>query len=160
MSAPLLWFLLGLAFLAAELLFPALVLLFFGVGAWAAALAALAACGVGVQLVAFMLVSLGALVFFRRRLRAVFGGHSSRTGAAGAQGEAPPAHPLAGQTGVVTRAARPGQVGEISAGGSFWRAESEVALSCGSAVRVLGARPGDTLILRVAPADDTAGPRS
>ena len=47
MSAPpLLWFFLGTALLLAELLTPALVLLFVGLGAWAAALAALAGLAV------------------------------------------------------------------------------------------------------------------
>lgn len=86
MSAPLLWFLLGLAFLLIELMAPTLVLIFFGAGAWVTACVALLGLSLNWQLVTFIFVSLFTLLFLRRHLRAVFGG---------------------GPTGSMTRAAMP-----------------------------------------------------
>ena len=58
MGMPLLWFLLGTAFLAVELAYPTLVLGFFGIGAWVAACAALTGLAVGWQVVIFIAASL------------------------------------------------------------------------------------------------------
>ena len=80
MNAPLLWFIVGVAFFVAELMTPAMVLLFFGVGAWASALAALLGTDLAWQIVVFICISLLTLLFLRRRLRTVFGGRSSRAG--------------------------------------------------------------------------------
>ena len=63
MSAPLLWFLLGLAFLLIELMAPTLVLIFFGAGAWVTACVALLGLSLNWQLVTFIFVSLFTLLF-------------------------------------------------------------------------------------------------
>ncbi len=153
MSAPLLWFLLGLAFLAAELATPTLVLLFFGAGAWAAACSALLGLAVSTQVEVFILVSLLTLMLLRRHVRAVFHGRARQAedadGAHDPDGEAAPPHPLTGRTGVVSKALRPGAVGEVRVDGSFWRAMAAAPLAAGSPVRVTGSQPGDTLVLRV-----------
>ncbi len=150
MSASLLWFLLGLAFLGAELLTPTQVLLFFGVGAWAAALAALMDLGINIQLVVFATVSIATLIFLRRRLRTIFGGRSRRTDDNGLSEAAPP-HPLQGQSGTVSRDIMPNQMGEVYVGGSFWRAVADIPLTKDAPITVLDALPDDTLTLRVAP---------
>lgn len=152
MSSSLLWFLLGIAFLLAELMTPATVLLFFGVGAWAAAAAALLGLATGWQLAAFMVVSLLTLIFLRRHLRAIFSGRSHKAAAENSQ---PQAHPLSGRQGIVSRTLRPGQVGEVSIDGSFWRAVAQSEIHEGRPVRVLGTLPADALVLRVAPLDHT-----
>ena len=150
MSAPpLLWFFLGTALLLAELLTPALVLLFFGLGAWAAALAALAGLDFSGQLVVFMAV-------LRKRLRRVFGGRA-KDGDAPHDDEGPAPHPLTGTRGLVSKALQSGFEGEVSAGGSFWRAVSTTPLEKGAPVVVLGAQPGNGLVLCVAPAPDNRG---
>ena len=112
MNAPLLWFIVGVAFFVAELMTPAMVLLFFGVGAWASALAALLGMDLAWQIVVFICISLLTLLFLRRRLRAVFGGRSSRNPSANCDGQdeeqcAP--HLLTGRQGVVSKALHPGQ---------------------------------------------------
>ena len=154
MNAPLLWFIVGVAFFVAELMTPAMVLLFFGVGAWASALAALLGMDLAWQIVVFICISLLTLLFLRRRLRAVFGGRSSRNPSANCDGQdeeqcAP--HLLTGRQGVVSKALRPGQVGEISIDGSFWRATAHEHIAAGSPVLVLGADPDNALVLRVQP---------
>lgn len=151
MSPSLLWFLLGIGFLLAELMTPATVLLFFGVGAWAAAAAALLGLATGWQLAAFMAVSLLTLIFLRRHLRAIFSGRSHK---AATESRQPQAHPLSGRQGVVSKTLRPGHVGEVSIDGSFWRAVAQNEIPEGRPVRVLGTLPADALVLRVAPLDD------
>lgn len=154
MNAPLLWFILGAAFFVAELMTPAMVLLFFGVGSWAAALAALMGLGLAWQLITFIGLSLLTLLFLRQRLRAVFGGRAHRvpTGNCNGNGEEScTPHPLAGRQGVVSKALHPGKVGEVSIDGSFWRATAPEKLVEGSPVRVQGADPADALVLHVVP---------
>ena len=155
MHAPLLWFFLGTALLLAELLTPALVLLFFGLGAWAAALAALLGLELSGQLVVFMAVALCSLAVLRRRLRQVFGGRA-RAGDAPHDEDAPAPHPLTGARGVVSKALRPGAEGEVSVGGSFWRAVSAVPLEKGAPAAVLGAQADHGLVLCVAPVPGAA----
>ncbi|MBO4300078.1 MAG: NfeD family protein [Desulfovibrio sp.] len=150
MNAPMLWFLLGLAFLGTELLAPTQVLLFFGVGAWAAALSALTDFGINIQLVVFIVVSIATLIFLRLRMRTIFGGRSRRTEDNGLS-EAEQPHPLQGHTGIVSRNIIPNQVGEVYVGGSFWRAVANISLPKDSPIKVLGALPDDTLTLRVVP---------
>ena len=154
MNAPLLWFILGAAFFVAELMTPAMVLLFFGVGAWAAALAALMGLGFAWQLITFICLSLLTLLFLRRRLRAVFGGRAHRVPAGNCNGhgeESCTTHPLAGRQGVISKVVYPGKIGEVSIDGSFWRATAHEHITAGSPVLVLGADPGNALVLRVQP---------
>ena len=154
MNAPLLWFLLGLAFLLVELMAPTLVLIFFGAGAWVTACAALLDLPLNWQFVLFILVSLLTLLLLRRHLRAVFGGRAHRVDDQGAHA---PSHPLTERVGVVSKTLRPGEVGEVSIDGSFWRAVAETEIHAGRAVRVLGTQPGDALLLRVTPSEDPSG---
>ena len=154
MGLPLFWFLLGLVFLAVELACPTLVLGFFGIGAWVAACAALTGVAVGWQVVVFIAASLLALRLLRRRFRHVFGGRAEAAANAhdyGGSGETPPPHPLAGHVGVVSRAIRPEERGEVRIDGSFWRATAREPVPEGCEVRVLGGSPEDSLLLRVEP---------
>ncbi|MDD4700937.1 MAG: NfeD family protein [Desulfovibrio sp.] len=154
MNAPLLWFIVGVAFFLAELMTPAMVLLFFGVGAWASALAALLGMDLSWQIITFICISLLTLLVLRSRLRAVFGGRSRRVASENCDGRdeehcAP--HPLTGRQGTVSKSLHPGEVGEVSIDGSFWRAVAPQHIAEGSPVRVLGAEADDALVLRVQP---------
>lgn len=144
MGMTLIWFFIGIGFLLVELAFPALVVMFFGLGAWAAAIPAALGGTLKLQLAVFIGVSLASLLLLRRYAKSVFGGRA-RTARAGAP------HPLAGQQGVASKDLHPGEVGEVSIGGSFWRAVADVHLSEGAAVRVLGTLPDDELVLHVEP---------
>jgi membrane protein implicated in regulation of membrane protease activity len=142
MTAPILWFLLGTAFLGIEVTSMAFVLIFFTVGAWAAAGAAWCGASLEWQIAIFMLGTLLTPAFLRRRLRAVFNGQSQ---AAVITND----HPLTGKQGIVSRNILPGAIGEICVGGSFWRATADAALDEGMPARVQGCLPEDGLILRV-----------
>lgn len=163
MSLPLLWFLLGLVFLAVELANPAMVLIFFGIGAWLTAGAALAGLPPGWQAALFIAASLLALCLLRRRFRHIFGGRAEAARDArdyGGCGETPPPHPLTGHTGVVSKSIRPGERGEVRIGGSFWRATAPDPIPEGRGVRVLGGSPEDSLLLRVEPLREESGAAS
>ena len=89
-------------------------------------------------------------------MRAVFGGRAHRVDD---QGGHAPTHPLTNRVGTVSKTLRPGEVGEVSIDGSFWRAVAETEIHEGRPVRVLGTQPGDALMLRVAPFDGPSGER-
>ena len=148
MSVSLVWFLLGVAFLFAELVTPAFGVFFFGIGAWAAALAALVGLALDLQIGVFIAVSILALLVLRRKLRAILSGREHAADDQGAAGTPP--HPLTGRQGVVSKAIAPASCGEVEIDGSFWRARASEPLAPGTGVRVLGTSEGDALLLQVA----------
>lgn len=147
MSAATIWILLGTLCFGVEVISMTLVLVFFGVGAWAAAAAAWLDLTFAPQVLLFITCSLLTLVLLRSRLRRVFSGQARTSRPA-------PEHLLIGRTGVVTKALHHGETGEISIDGSFWRAVAESDIAEGKPVRVLGHRPGDELVLRVSVAEE------
>lgn len=74
MNAVVAWFVIGAALMVAELFTPAFIIVFFGVGAWAAALVAAVHPGLEGELVAFLAVSVLSLFLLRRRLVTTFQG--------------------------------------------------------------------------------------
>jgi len=150
-SAHVLWFLAGVAFLLAELALPGFVLLFFALGAVAAALAAFAGLSLGGQFVVFLAVSLAGMALLRRLFLRVFRGrtHSAAVEGGGMDNQD------AGKTALVTRAISPGAPGEIKFRGSFWRAESGVAIPEGEIVLIVGQAQNDTGAYQVRPAKET-----
>lgn len=146
MSAPILWFLAGVVFFLAELFSPLFIMLFFGFGAWAAAIIALFSTNISVALLVFSSVSVGALLLLRRLLVRTFRGGkrlASESVADGSQSI------YIGKIAVVTRSITPETPGEITFGGSYWRAVAKTPIAEGTTVRVQGNVPGDDLILRV-----------
>lgn len=145
MNAVIVWFVIGAALMLAELFTPGFVLVFFGAGAWAAALVAAVHAGLEGELVAFLVVSVLSLFLLRRRLVNTFQGRrtEARQGA--------PEFAYTGRQAEVTRDIAAGGEGEIALGGSFWRATAPVAVARGAAVRVLDPVPGDELLIRVEP---------
>ncbi len=65
------WWILGAIFIVIEMLAPGIFMLWLGVAAFAAGLVLLAVPGTGIewQLIAFALVAMGSVVFWRRQLR-------------------------------------------------------------------------------------------
>ncbi len=144
-SAHVLWFLAGVGFLLAELALPGFVLLFFALGAFAAALSAWAGVGVGWQFVVFLAVSLAGLGLLRRMFLRVFQGRVQ----AGAN---TPEDESAGKAALVTKAISPAVPGEIKFRGSFWRAEAATDIGEGENVVILGLTKHDTGAYTVRPA--------
>ena len=143
MSAPVMWFVLGAVLWLAEVFSPIFVMFFFGIGAFAAALAALGGVELPGALGVFAVVSVASLLLLRRTLVRTFQG--VQRAASAEVGESA----QKGRLGMVTQALEPGRVGEISLGGSFWRAVSDETLPEGAPVVVLGHVPHEELTLRV-----------
>lgn len=152
-SAHVLWFLAGAVFLLAELALPGFVLLFFALGAFAAAFAAWAGAGAGGQLLVFLAASLAGVALLRRMFLRVFRGRTHSPGEDGQDGDTARTEELdAGKTALATRAMAPGQPGEIKFRGSFWRAESDQRIGEGETVVITGLAKNDTGAYLVRPA--------
>ncbi len=150
-SAHVLWFLAGALFLLAEMALPGFVLLFFALGAFAAALAAWAGAGAGGQFVIFLAASLVGMALLRRMFLRVFRGRTHSGGDAEA-GLADAQDMGAGKTALATRAIAPGAPGEIKFRGSFWRAESDQSIGEGETVTIVGLAQNDSGAYLVRPA--------
>lgn len=145
MNPVIVWFVIGAVLMVAELFTPAFIIVFFGVGAWAAALVAALWPGLEGELVAFLVVSVLSLFLLRRRLVSTFQGRRSDARRGG------PEFPYIGRQAEVTQPIPAGGEGEIALGGSFWRATSATAVERGATVTVEGPLPGDELMIRVRP---------
>lgn len=157
MSAASVWFVLGVAFFLGELFSPVFIMVFFGLGAWAAGCIAALGGGLVPALAGFIFVSTGTLLLLRRVLVRTFKGRSRSASEDGTGGDGSPEFMLDGKLATVTRPITPQTVGEISVGGSFWRAVSEATLPEGATVRVLGQVKGNELLLRVVPHEAAEG---
>lgn len=145
MNPVVVWFVIGAALMVAELFTPAFIIVFFGVGAWAAALVAALWPGLEQELAAFLVVSVLSLFLLRGRLVATFQGRRTEAGQNG------PVFAYLGRQAEVTRPIPAGGEGEIALGGSYWRATSATEVPRGAVVRVLGPLPDDELLIRVEP---------
>jgi membrane protein implicated in regulation of membrane protease activity len=141
-SPVLLWFLAGIVFLALELILPGLIVFFFGIGAWCAALAVyLIPISLSTQLLIFLAASLVALILLRSTLKKIFLGRAQDADAR--TGTIPP-----DATGEIVDDIVPPATGTIKYAGSFWQATAEVPLSKGTIVRIV---EKTNLTVKVAP---------
>lgn len=142
----LLWFIVGLVFIVAELMMPGFIIFFFGIGAWMTALGA----GLGIlpsfnlQLVTFLLSSGLSLALFRKQGKKYFEGKVS--------GKLEPGQDLEdirGQRAVVIAPIQPNAVGgKVEYHGTVWQASSTVAIENGVEVEITERK---NLVLHVKP---------
>ena len=142
LSPTLIWFLVGLALALLELAAPGVILVFFGLGAWIAAITT----AIGItptlwsQLVVFTLSSVLSLFLLRRWIRNRFLGYEgdSRDGTVDLDD-------FVGKTVKVTRAVSPGsREGRVEFKGAEWTAVADEALAEGDLVKIV-AMDGITL---------------
>lgn len=145
-SPVLVWFFIGTIFLLSELFLPGFVLLFFGIGAWTAAILAAFAHSFETELAVFIVATVLSLILLRQKLMVVFKGRARASKNEGYMDG------LAGQNGIVTRAITPGRPGEITMRGSYWQAVADEDLAEGTAVKILRQAEDNSLTLRVASA--------
>ena len=130
-SPVLVWFLVGIVFLALELLLPGLIVFFFGLGSWCVALLlSLVSMSLAMQLLVFLLASLVLLLALRSLLKKVFLGRTLEKDAMNS------AQLLEG-TGEVIEDILPPALGKIKYSGSFWQASADQPLVKGTTVRIL-----------------------
>jgi membrane protein implicated in regulation of membrane protease activity len=148
MHPAVIWFVLGMACFAAETLAPHFVLMFFGIGALAAAGVSLFGHNIIVEMIVFSAGSLISLLLVRSRALGSLWGRARSSSVQNASGVGgPPCQ--AGRTGIVSRDIPLCGEGEVALGGSYWRAVAAEALPEGAAVRVVGHAPGNEILLRV-----------
>ena len=129
LSQSLIWFLVGIALLIAEIIMPTFILIFFTAGCWIAALVVwLFDVELTKQIVIFLLGSLILLLTLRKYSLKVFKGKTLNdvdyiyTDA------------KIGKIAIVTIKIKPNMPGEIKAMGSFWRAIADVEIEEGKSV--------------------------
>ena len=144
MSAAVLWVIGGVLCALVELAVPLMVVIFFALGAWAAAVTAGLGYGLDWQIGFFITVSILSLALLRKHAKAFFSGRAR-------SGEDVGAHPMTGRSGIVSKIITPFEPGEVNIGGSFWRATAARPVDFGEQVRVLSALPDDALTLYVEP---------
>lgn len=144
MSAAILWFLAGLVLVLAEFVTPGFVLVFLGLGAWLASLAAWTgwAGTVGAQFLVFAVASLLLLLGLRRFCRGWFLGASQDAAIAGSVEEF-----MGAEVRVLSRIA-PGHRGKVEFKGVPWSAQSETSLEAGDTAVIAAV---DGLCLKVTP---------
>ena len=130
-SPVLVWFLAGIVLFALELALPGLVVFFFGVGAWCAALAVfLLPMPLSSQLLVFLVTSLAALVLLRATVKKVFHGRVLEVDAM--EQPLPP-----GAIGEVIEDIVPPAAGKIKYSGSFWQATADRPIRKGTVVAII-----------------------
>ncbi len=148
-----LWTILGIVLIIAEIFTPGFVLLWFGVGALAAALASFLGLGLAAQFLVFILLS----SLLTALSRTIFANYFVRPGDEGA-GLRSGADALPGQVGtVVTSSSGAMQEGAVKVFGSVWTAypaEGEEPLEAGDRVVVERLRGASIYVRRVGSAPD------
>lgn len=130
-----LWFLAGLVLLLLELAMPGLIIVFFGLGAWVAALACLFFdVGINTQLFIFLLSSVLSLLVLRRwALKRFSDKHSAeKTGSGNIEED------YVGKTATVIHNLVPGHTGKVDFRGTVWDAICEQPVAKGQEVRITG----------------------
>jgi membrane protein implicated in regulation of membrane protease activity len=133
LSPSIAWFLVGVILLLLELALPSLILMFFGIGAWATAISCLSSTvetSTGAQFIIFTLVSTLCLILLRNRLKELFHGDQN-VQLESAEDD------FIGKIVLVTQEINAGAEGKVEIHGSNWKASSEETIAKGTRVRVL-----------------------
>ncbi len=142
MQPALIWFVVGLVFLVAELVAPGLVIMFFGLAAWVvAAICLIKPISINTQLVIFILVTPVILFGLRNRFKALFSGHTSAI-----QNPNKDIDDFIGKRAIVKEAIVPHRGGKVEFNGTLWNADASEEIAVGENVHVVSR---DNLLLRV-----------
>lgn len=142
----LIWFLIGLALVLSEFMVPGVILVFFGMGAWTAAVTSWLGLTTGwtAQLLVFAISSVIYLVLLRRWFQARFMGFEGDR-----QNPRDNIDEFQGQLVTVTEEINPGTgSGKVEFKGALWSARSESLISTQQRARVIGV---DSITLLVEP---------
>lgn len=155
MSIAVIWFIIGVVCMIVEMLIPTFVFFFFGVGAWVASLAIYLGASLPISIGLFSVVSIATLIILRRYLLKNYKNSQKDEDASRVNGM------HTGKKVVVTQIITLDNIGEVSVGGSFWRAtldadtrESTTLEHCiqvGETAIVSGHDPNDAILLHVRP---------
>lgn len=135
LSPELIWFFVGLVLLIGELAIPALILLFFGVGAWMTVFAIFIglAPNINIQLFIFIVTSILAIALLRQRVGFYKKGHNF-----GKTDEKDGIGSVIGSHGIVIEEINPHLFsGKVELNGTLWQAVAEVAIKKGTEVEII-----------------------
>ncbi len=141
------WFTLGIVLILLELVTPTFISMFFGFGALGASFIAYVYPGIQQELIAFIAVTAISLVVLRTKMKNIFqgfqkGGHDQSTMVKFA---------YLGKEAVVSKDISPQREGEVSVGGSYWRATADVFIPKDMVVIIDSQDTEDHLLLIVKP---------
>jgi membrane protein implicated in regulation of membrane protease activity len=140
-NPPVVWFLIGLLFALLELVVPGLLLVFFGIGAWIAALLTLLFdVSIGVQIFTFVLASVLSLVFLRNWFKKKFFQESNIENNSFDD-------ELTGKTALVETTIEKGKPGKVMFNGTLWDASSDSTIDVGTHVEIIN-KKSITLIVK------------
>lgn len=146
LSTPLIWFLVGVAFLIAELALPGIILIFFTAGCWIVAIIVwLLDIELTTQIVIFISSSLILLFTLRKYCMKIFKG-KTRDSIDDKYAES-----KIGKTAIVTKKIFSTVPGEIKVMGSFWRAIADEEIEEGKPVLIESQESEDGLTFKVKP---------
>ncbi len=146
LSPSLLWFLIGVVFLFAELFIPGFILIFFTGGCWIAGLVVwLTDIELTTQILIFTVSSLVLLISLRKYSIKIF------KGTARDKVDDRYADSIIGKTAIVTKTITPNMPGEIKVAGSFWRAISDIEIEEDQSVLIESQESEDGLTFKVKP---------
>ncbi len=129
----LVWFLAGIAVMLAELAVPGFVIIFFGLGCWGAAVAALfTPQGYSAQVFVFLVVSVASLMTLRKVAMRVFVGRSEGAG------DEEPGNVSLGARITLDQDLEAGRMGRVRFRGTLWDALSEERIPAGSEAEITG----------------------
>jgi membrane protein implicated in regulation of membrane protease activity len=144
LSPSLIWFLVGVVFLIAELLIPGFILIFFTAGCWIVGLTVwLTDIELSIQLLIFIVSSLALLFSLRKYSMKTFKG-TTRDDLDDHYADS-----KIGKTAIVTKEISPNIPGEIKVMGSFWRAISDINIEEGQSVLIVSQESEDGLTFKV-----------
>ena len=146
LSPSLIWFLVGVAFLIAEMIMPAFILIFFTAGCWIAALVVwLFDIELTNQILIFLVASLILLFTLRKYSLKIFRGKT--------QDDIDDHYTDSkiGKKAIVTKKITPNIPGEIKVMGSFWRATANEEIEEGISVLIEKKESEDGLTFKVKP---------
>jgi membrane protein implicated in regulation of membrane protease activity len=146
LSPSLLWFLVGVVFLVAELSIPGFILIFFTAGSWIASIVTLFIdIELTGQILIFVISSLVLLFTLRKYGLKTFKGKTHDNL------DNDYTESKIGKTAVVTKAISPHVPGEIRFQGSYWRAVAETEIEEGQSVLIENQESEDGLTFKVKP---------
>ena len=139
-KAPVIWFLIGLAFLLLEFMLPGLIVLFFGFGAWVTAICTLILdLGLNAQLIVFIGTSVLSLIFLRKYFKRIFVGKDEK-----AVDEI--LEEFVGKIVIAETDFEKGRKGKVTFKGAIWEALSETDIKKGDQLKIIGK---DSIVLKV-----------
>ena len=146
LSPSLIWFFVGVAFLIAEMIMPAFILIFFTAGCWIAAIVVwLFDIELTNQILIFLVSSLILLFTLRKYSMKIFRGKTHD------DIDDHYTDSKIGKTAIVTKKITPNMPGEIKVMGSFWRATANEEIEEGISVLIEKQETEDGLTFKVKP---------